>query len=264
MRARIWGCRGSLATPGPGTAGVGGNTSCLEVRDGSGAVVVLDAGTGIRPLGATLGGTRELDLLLTHLHLDHIEGLAFFAPLHDPECSVRIWGPPQEGTTLAERLATWLSPPFFPVPFERFEARIAIHEVPAGDWEVGGLRVRSARTQHPGPTLAYRLEEDGRALAYVPDNEPGLGGAEASALAGGADVLLHDAQYTAAEYAHRVGWGHASVDDFARVVREARPGRALLFHHDPGHDDEKLRAMRGRAAELADREVELAAEGLIL
>jgi phosphoribosyl 1,2-cyclic phosphodiesterase len=122
VRARIWGCRGSLATPGQATAGTGGNTSCIEVRAASGAVVVLDAGTGIRPLGATLAGTRELDLLLTHLHLDHVEGLAFFAPLHDPACTVRIWGPPQEDKTLAERIATWLSPPFFPVPFERFAA----------------------------------------------------------------------------------------------------------------------------------------------
>jgi ribonuclease BN (tRNA processing enzyme) len=101
-------------------------------------------------------------------------------------------------------------------------------------------------------------------VAYVPDNEPGLDGAEAIALAAGADVLLHDAQYTTEEYARRVGWGHASVDDFARVVREAAPGRALMFHHDPGHHDPELERMRLQAVELADREVELAAEGLIL
>src|SRR5689334_8832821 len=113
MRARIWGARGSLASPGPATVGAGGNTSCVEVRTDAGRVVVLDAGTGIRSLGATLAGERELDLLLTHLHLDHVEGLGFFAPLHDPECTVRIWGPPQDEGTLAARIATWLSPPFF-------------------------------------------------------------------------------------------------------------------------------------------------------
>ncbi len=264
MRTRIWGCRGSLATPGPATAGTGGNTSCIEVRAGSGAVVVLDAGTGIRPLGATLAGTRELDLLLTHLHLDHVEGLAFFAPLHDPACTVRIWGPPQDEATLAERIATWLSPPYFPVPFEQFAARIEIHEVRDEAWELGGVRVRSARTQHPGPTLAYRLDEDGRSLAYVPDNEPGLDGANVVELAQGADVLLHDAQYTAEEYAQRVGWGHASIADFTRVVRKANPGRALMFHHDPSHDDAQLERMRQEAQKLAGREVELAVEGLIL
>jgi phosphoribosyl 1,2-cyclic phosphodiesterase len=264
MRARIWGCRGSLATPGQGTLRTGGNTACVEVRTETDAVVVLDAGTGIRPLGGSLAGVRELDLLLTHLHLDHIEGLAFFAPLHDTQATVRIWGPAQEEDTLAEQLATWLSPPFYPVPFERFEARIEIHEVPDAEWEVGGVRVRCARTQHPGPTLGYRLDEGGRSLAYVPDNEPGLDGAEAIALAAGVDVLLHDAQYTTDEYARRVGWGHASVDDFARVVRGAAPGRALMFHHDPWHDDAELERMRLQASLLADREVELAVEGLIL
>jgi len=162
MRARIWGCRGSLATPGQGTLHTGGNTSCVEVRTETGAVVVLDAGTGIRPLGGTLAGVRELDLLLTHLHLDHIEGLAFFAPLHDTQATVRIWGPAQEDGTLAERVATWLSPPFFPLPFQQFEARIEIHEAPAAEWQIGGARVRCARTRHPGPTLAYRLDDGGR------------------------------------------------------------------------------------------------------
>lgn len=264
MRARIWGCRGSLATPGQGTLHTGGNTPCVEVRTDAGGVVVLDAGTGIRPLGGSLAGVRELDLLLTHLHLDHIEGLAFFAPLHDTQATVRIWGPAQEDATLAERLATWLSPPFYPVPFPRFEARIEIHETPDTDWEVGGIRVRCARTQHPGPTLGYRLEAGDRSLAYIPDNEPGLDGAVAIALATGVDVLLHDAQYTTDEYARRVGWGHAGVDDFARVVRESSPRRALMFHHDPWHDDAELEGMRLRASELADREVELAVEGLIL
>ena len=164
MKARIWGCRGSLATPGAATVRYGGNTTCLEVRSESGSVVVLDAGTGIRELGIALAreSLHHIDLLLTHLHLDHIEGLGFFALLFDPESTIRIHGPRPANGTLKEKIAAYLSPPYFPVPFEQIDARISFEEIETDTWNLNGLRISSAPVCHPGATLAYRLEEHER------------------------------------------------------------------------------------------------------
>jgi len=267
MRARIWGCRGSLSTPGASTVRYGGNTSCVEVRTPSGAIVVLDAGTGIRSLGASLAAeqVRELDLVLTHLHLDHIEGLGFFAPLFDPECVIRVWGPRPIGGSLRELLAMYLSPPFFPVGFERIPAQLSFTEVGEESWEVGGLQISSVPVRHPGSTVGYRLSENGFSLAYIPDNEPALDRQSGLSVAGGADVLLHDAQFTDAEYPSRVGWGHSAVADSVTYLAEAAPRRALMFHHDPSHADaqleEMLREVRARSGRA---DVQLAFEGLDL
>ncbi|HZQ15896.1 MAG TPA: MBL fold metallo-hydrolase [Gaiellaceae bacterium] len=266
MKARIWGCRGSLATPGEQTVRYGGNTTCVELRSASGAVVVLDAGTGIRDLGRALAGqVRELDLLLTHLHLDHIEGLGFFAPLFDPACTIRVHGPRPDGGSLAEMIAAYLSPPYFPLPFERIDASVTFVELERDTFELDGLRVASVPVEHPGPTLAYRISENGRSLAFVPDNEPGLDPASGLEVAGGADLLLHDAQYTDEEYATRVGWGHCALSHLTAYLREAAPARAVMVHHDPAHDDAQLEAMLGRAREASGHErLELGHEGLEL
>lgn len=266
MEARIWGCRGSLATPGPRTVRYGGNTTCVELRTASGAVVVLDAGTGIRDLGRTLIGTvTELDLLLTHLHLDHIEGLGFFAPLFDPGCTIRIYGPRPDGGSLAEMVSAYLSPPYFPVPFERIDADISFVELERDTFELDGMRVTSAPVTHPGPTLAYRLSENGSSLAFVPDNEPGLARESGLEVAAGADLLLHDAQYTDDEYAARVGWGHCSLSHFTAYLRDAAPARAVMVHHDPAHDDAELERMLAEAHSASGHErLELGREGLVL
>jgi phosphoribosyl 1,2-cyclic phosphodiesterase len=267
VKATIWGCRGSLATPGASTVRYGGNTSCVEVRARSGAVIVLDAGTGIRELGAKLvkEEVKEVFLLLTHMHLDHVEGLGFFGPLFDPECAVHFFGPRPDEHSLHERISGYVSPPLFPVPFEQVPGRPTFTEVWEDEWDLGGVRVKTTPVQHPGRTVGYRLEEGGRSLAFVPDNEPGLDPESGLAVAAGADVLLHDAQYTSEEYASRVGWGHSSLADFAAVVRAAAPGRALMFHHDPAHSDERLEEMLETARELSGRpDVELAHEGLEL
>ncbi|HUZ81615.1 MAG TPA: MBL fold metallo-hydrolase [Gaiellaceae bacterium] len=245
MKARIWGCRGSLATPGATTVRYGGNTTCLEVRSSADAVVVFDAGTGIRELGRVLAreSLHDIDLLLTHLHLDHIEGLGFFALLFDPECKIRIYGPRPTNGTLAEKIAAYLSPPYFPVPFAEINATISFEEIESDRWHINGLRISSAPVCHPGATLAYRVEENDASLAFVPDNEPGLDAQSGLAVAGGADVLLHDAQYTDEEYATRVGWGHTSLGHLANYLRDASPGRAVMIHHDPSHADDQLERM---------------------
>jgi phosphoribosyl 1,2-cyclic phosphodiesterase len=263
VRATIWGCRGSLATPGDTTVRYGGNTTSVEVRTSSGRLLVLDAGTGIRPLGLAVPERHEhVDLLLTHLHLDHLEGLGFFAPLFDPECSVTVWGPPQEGASLEERVRAYLSPPLFPLRFDQLEAKIEFVECGEETWQIDGVAVTSARVQHPGSTYGYRLEENGRSFAFIPDNEPGLDAASGLELAAGADVLLHDAQYTDEEYSTRVGWGHSALSHLAALVREAEPRRVVMFHHDPSHADARLEEMKALAEELAGREIELGAEGL--
>ena len=261
MRATIWGCRGSLATPGERTVRYGGNTSSVELRPASGRLVVLDAGTGIRPLGLSLREVPDrIDLLLTHLHLDHVEGLGFFAPLFAAECSITIWGPPQEGSSLAERIAGYLSPPFFPRRFDELPSKIEFIELGEETWQLDGLTITSARVKHPGTTLGYRLEEDGRTFTYIPDNELGLEPESGAALAEGADLLFHDAQYTPEEYRARVGWGHSSVDDVSAYLRAVQSARSVMFHHDPSHSDDFLESMRTTVEEQSGASVELAAE----
>jgi phosphoribosyl 1,2-cyclic phosphodiesterase len=264
MRLRVWGCRGSLATPGPETVRYGGDTSCVEVRTPAGGLIVLDAGTGVRQLGLSLGGAvKELDLLLTHMHLDHIEGLGFFAPLFDPECTIRVWGPrPLEGS-LEELIATYLSPPYFPVPFERIPGAISFTELGAESFEIDDVVVTSTPVCHPGSTLGYRLSQNGASFAYIPDNEPALDRDSGLAVSGGADVLFHDAQFTDEEYETRVGWGHSAMTDFVTYLAEAAPRRAVMFHHDPAHADGKLETMLAGVRTAADSgAVELAHEGL--
>jgi phosphoribosyl 1,2-cyclic phosphodiesterase len=265
MKAAIWGCRGTLPAPGPATVRYGGNTTCVAIETAAGRLVVLDCGSGIRLLGNALAADppAELDILLTHMHLDHVAGLGFFAPLFT-DTTVRIWGPRLEGEPLAANIARYLSPPLFPIRFEDIPATIEFTDVSDESWEIGGLSVTAAPVQHPGGALGYRLEEEGRTLAFIPDNELGLDPDAGVDLATGADVLLHDAQFTDAEYAGTVGWGHSAVSDFVAFVRRTEPARALMFHHEPTHDDETLEAMRDDAAELAGREIELAAEGLTL
>jgi len=277
--ARIWGCRGSLATPGPRTVRYGGNTSCVEVRPSDGSLIVLDAGTGIRDLGWALGPDRPktIHLLLTHMHLDHVEGLGFFLPIHDPETELHIWGPPWPYRSLRDRVAAYLAPPLFPLLFEQIPARFEFHEVPDGrPWEIGGVRVAARPVTHPAPTVGYRLEENGCSLAFIPDNEPALlcdlalaGRSQVSGLdvAQGADLLLHDCQYTAAEYSTRKGWGHTCVPDFARIAELSEARRSLMFHHEPAHADDMLDAMLDEVRELAGGNgdhVQLAREGMEL
>jgi phosphoribosyl 1,2-cyclic phosphodiesterase len=278
VRATIWGCRGSLAAPGPGTVRYGGNTSCVEVETPTGGLIVLDAGTGIRSLGVDLAGRapETIHLLLTHLHLDHVEGLGFFAPLFRQQTTVHVWGPPSSVHSLEERVASYLSPPLFPLHLTDFPAALRFHDVPDEDWEIEGVRVAARPVEHPGPTVAYRLESNGRSLAYIPDHEPALGlDLEAVSddwisgyeVAAGADVLLHDAQYTEEEYPAKLGWGHSSVADAVALARSADVGRLLLFHHDPHHSDDQLEVLLRRGQELWGQHgvpPELAHEGMVI
>ena len=245
------------------------------MRDGS--VIVLDAGTGIRALGIELAkeAPRRIDLLITHLHVDHVEGLGVFEPIWRPETELHIWGPASPVTSLAERIATYFSPPLFPVHLSEVPAHCVFHDAPAGEWSIGEARLWSQPILHPGATVGYRIEADGGSLAYLTDHEPALGSDLASppewtsgfAVASGADVLIHDCQYTQDEYAARVGFGHSSVDQVARFAEMTKVDRVLLYHHDPMHTDVELDRMREDVVQrwgVDDGRVQIAAEGLTL
>jgi phosphoribosyl 1,2-cyclic phosphodiesterase len=238
----------------------GGNTSCVELRLSDGSIIVLDAGTGIRPLGTKLGREQPetIHLFLTHLHIDHLEGLGFFKPCWSNETDLHIWGPPSPIRTLEERIARYLSPPLFPVQLSEIPARITFHDVPDEAWEIGPAICMAQPVSHPGPTVGYRLSENGRSLAYIPDHEAGFGldlsvapeWMSGYALAEGVDFLLHDSQYGEDEYAARVGWGHSSVAQAVAFAQTTNAGRLVMFHHDPEHDDDALELLVSRAGEL--------------
>ena len=250
MTVTLWGTRGSLASPGAETARYGGNTSCVEVGDSNGSVLVLDAGTGIRRLGTSLPrNLRRVDILLTHLHMDHIQGLGFFAPLYDPAVAVHIWGPASTTVSLRARLMRYLSPPLFPVHLRDLPCCLEVHEVPCGDFEVGPFHISCALVCHPGPTVGYRIATAGAVLAYIPDHEPALGNrafppsadwTSGYQTAAGADLLIHDAQYSLEEYAAHVGWGHCGIEDALAFAQLARVKHLVPFHHDPAHSDDDL------------------------
>jgi len=250
VRVTLWGTRGSIAAPGPETIRYGGNTSCVEVRGKRNGLVVLDAGTGIQRLGAVERSRRgRIDLLLTHLHMDHIQGLGFFEPLYEPGREIHVWGPPSPTLDLRTRLARYLSPPLFPVRLRDLPCRLALHNVPSERFEVAGLEVEAELVCHPGSTVGYRISEGGRSVAYLPDHEPTLGVRDFPGrpawtsgfdLASGADLLIHDAQYTAEEYRERIGWGHSAIPDALAFAALAGAGRFVPFHHDPTHDDAML------------------------
>jgi phosphoribosyl 1,2-cyclic phosphodiesterase len=266
VRVCLWGTRGSIASAGPDTVRYGGNTACAEVEGGDGTIIVLDAGTGVRRVGDTYKEPRRLDILLTHLHMDHIQGLGFFAPFFRRDFEVHVWGPPSTTQDLRRRLTRYLSPPLFPVRLRDVAARLELHDAPMGRFEIGGLEVTAATVIHPGQTLGYRISDGESTMAYLPDHEPALGTdgipdradwTSGHDLAAGADLLLHDAQYTADEYEQRVGWGHSRVTDAVDLAQLAGARRLVTFHHDPAHNDDTLDEMLGVARARAGDALEV-------
>jgi len=277
MQLKIWGCRGSVPTPGPDTVAYGGNTSCVEIVLGGEDALVLDAGTGIRALGNDLlrRGTRRIHLFLTHLHLDHLEGLRFFAPLWDENVTLEIFGPRSPVLSLRDRILRAFSPPLFPLDLRDVPARVSFHDLPGQPWTGDGISLRADLVLHPGPTLGFRVEARGASVAYLPDHEPALAGIEgrssdwisAGALARDADLVLHDAQYIGDEYAARIGWGHSSVEDAVAFCEAVDARRLMLFHHDPERSDRDLELVEDRARELTGRDRPpplLAHEGMVV
>ena len=257
LEVTLWGTRGSLPAPGPDTMRYGANTSCVTVRSGAGELLILDAGTGIRRVGSLVRDEdTDVHILLTHLHMDHIQGLGFFEPLFQSGRRVRIWGPPSTSRSLRRRLGRYLSPPLFPVRLNEVPSIVNCRDVVHTTFEIGSFQVTGHLVCHPDPTLGFRISSEGRTVAYLPDHEPQLGvrtlpraeWLSGFHLAEGADLLIHDAQYTDEEYASRVGWGHCTVELAMRFAEQVEARKLLFFHHDPAHSDDALAQMHARAA----------------
>ncbi|HEU5196294.1 MAG TPA: MBL fold metallo-hydrolase [Methylomirabilota bacterium] len=283
MRVRFWGTRGSIAKPGPATVRFGGNTSCVEVRSASGTLLVLDCGTGAYGLGHALVADRTMPyrghMLITHTHWDHIQGFPFFAPLFLPGDEWDVYAPRGLRESLRETLAGQMQYTYFPVSLEQFAARVRYHDLVEGVFTVGDVRVTARYLNHPALTLGYRLEADGVSIVYATDHEPhsrALADGDTGPLAGedrrhaeflaGADLVIHDSQYTAAEYATKVGWGHSTIESVVSVSRAARARRLALYHHDPMRDDQQIGDLAEAAQQQAGSGLEVfaAAEGMVV
>ena len=290
MKARVWGARGSVPAPGPEMNRYGGNTSCVELELSDGSMLIIDAGTGIRGLGVAIATKsqkiegqkiqgQKINILLTHLHLDHIQGLMFFAPCFRSDSEITIWGPASPEASLEARIARYISAPLSPVEVKELPCDVSFRDTPASEWEIGPAKIRAESVTHRGPTLGYRVTDQDTSLAYISDHEPGLGASletlepewiSGHGLACEADLLIHDCQYTDDEYPDHVGWGHSRLTDTLTFARRVEARRLMLFHHDPLHSDEFLDSFRGTAAErweeLGGRpgSIEMAAERLEL
>ena len=250
MLITLWGTRGSLACSGPDFEKYGGNTSCVEVRGTDNSLLILDAGTGICRLGTTIPkNIKKIHILLTHLHLDHIQGLSFFAPLYDPEREIHIYGPGSTKGFLHNMLTKYLSPPLFPVFLRDLPCQLYLHEVSSSEFDIDHFHVQTGLVCHPGFTLGYRISCGNKSMAYLPDHEPALGALKFPAepdwtsgynLIKNVDLLLHDSQYSMEEYPTHVGWGHSAISDALKLATLAKVKTFVTFHHDPFHNDQEL------------------------
>jgi phosphoribosyl 1,2-cyclic phosphodiesterase len=289
---KFWGVRGSIPTPGPTTVRYGGNTSCIEVR-AEGQIIILDGGTGLRPLGRQLliefdNSPMEVTLLLTHTHWDHIQGLPFFLPVYKEQNRLRILGYEGARHGLANILTSQMESPFFPIGLKEVPANVKIEELKESSFNIGPVRVESCMANHPGICVGYRISTSDGSIAFFPDNEPHFGHCHDLQFRGsgdttkmefarnedrkiaefvqGVDVLIMDSQYDCEEYALHRGWGHGCIDDVVKFALKSGVKKLFLFHHDPEHDDAKIDQMVAYARDLVTAEkgslkVEAAREG---
>jgi phosphoribosyl 1,2-cyclic phosphodiesterase len=269
VSVRFWGVRGSIACPGPETTTYGGNTSCVEVLCGEHRVI-LDAGTGLRPLGNSFekGTPVDADLLLSHTHLDHIVGLPFYAPAYTPGSSMRLWaGHLAPERPLEDVLCTMMTDPLFPIPMGVMAADKTFNNFRAGESFTlsCGAEVRTCPLNHPNGATGYRIEYGGGAICYVTDTEhvEGTHDENILGLIEGADVFIYDATYTAEEYPTYRGWGHSTWQEGAALAEMAGVKTFVPFHHDPSHDDDFMAQVEREARDGFENTV-VAREGLTL
>jgi phosphoribosyl 1,2-cyclic phosphodiesterase len=269
MIVRCWGVRGSLPVSGPQFIMTGGNTTCFEVTF-EGSRIILDGGTGIQALGAELGSPCDATLLFTHVHWDHIQGVPFFGPLHHPESRILLAGRRNAFGGLRDALAAQMKPPSFPVGLDIFQADMTFRDVnPDEPFEIGPFRITGSEMSHPDGILVYRIEAGGKSLVFATDVEHGSSlDPRLVHFAKGADLLLHDAQYSEDEYfgrsgPSRVGWGHATWNQAVQTGIDAGVGRLGLIHHDPMRTDDQVLDIEAWAKERLAQSF-VAREGLTI
>lgn len=262
----FWGVRGSTPCDGHQFSRYGGNTSCVEFKVAGHEPIVFDLGTGLRNYGEHLEADGRVDgyrstVLLSHLHWDHIQGLPFFQPLAAGGGTVQIVGPHQEGGTLAEVFRGVMSPPYFPITPEQLRGDVAFESVGREDFAHEGAKIRSRWVRHTDPTLGFRVEIEGKSVAYLSDHGPGTVPDDADdfvpddvlELCDGVDLLIHDAQHTADEYEMKRSWGHCTVEYAIHVGRLAGAKELALFHHCPTHGDDRMDTILRDARDLVAR-----------
>ncbi len=294
---RFWGVRGSYPAPFDTHLKAGGNTSCVEIRVGD-HILVCDAGSGIIPFGNELMGqstVRELMVVLTHYHWDHISGLPFFVPAFTPDWAIHFFGPGKNETEIEQSISEQMRAPYFPVETETWLADIEYRRLVEGTLEHGPIRLQHFNVHHPGTTFGYRIEAAGRTIVYVSDNEllfldqpinERLGKSDMDAQEQAlleemkeeekwtalkfmmdADILIHDAQYTPEDYARKRGWGHSCYLDTVNCAIDARVKSLYLYHLDPNYPDDTIDRLHAHALQViqergSEQECNVAREGL--
>lgn len=274
MRVKFWGTRGSIATPGPGTVHFGGNTPCVEVTTNGGIRFILDCGTGARLLGQDLvaSGQKPItaNLLISHTHWDHIQGFPFFVPVYIPGNRFSVYAPKGAGNTLGDVMGGQMQATYFPVDLKELPSDIRYVDLSEGSYEIDGVRVVTQFLNHSPVAMGYRLEADGVSVLYLCDHEPysetlwregapqgsidsiqDPGDRRHAQFMTGADLVIHDAQYTPEEYPKKKTWGHSSYEYPVELAAAAGARRLALMHHDPSHDDDFLLGLEAKARETA-------------
>lgn len=275
LNVSFFGVRGSTPCPCDANRRYGGNTSCVALEAPGHAPIVLDLGTGLRFWGETLDATQPFvgSALVTHIHWDHVQGLPFFTPVLQPGAQFDVYGPPPDQGSLADAVNQFMRPPFFPVTTTDLLGDIRFHDAWDDDLELDGAKVKARSVPHVGRTNGYRVEMGGSVVTYVSDHQMPIDGVHAVTdsvleLCDGADVLIHDAQYTEDEFPAKATWGHCTVDFAVHVAKEAGVRCLVLFHHDPTHHDGAMDSILAHARRLAQGsgidEVIAAHEGLVI
>ena len=253
MRIKFWGTRGTRPTPGRKTLRYGGNTTCIEVRDKDDNLIIIDSGSGIAELGSGFEQSEPLQahLLITHTHLDHIQGFPFFPPAFVPGTHLTIVGPAGSAKSLQAAFADQMDPAYFPVRLDHMPAEMEfIERNPGETFEVGGLRITPHLLMHPIPTFGYRIDEGPTRFAFATDNEIAMFAnnengtlKEMASWCQDADLLVHDAQYSREEYKTHAGFGHSTYEEALALAEQAGVQQLAFFHHDPAHSDADVDAL---------------------